>query len=213
VWGPMIGLGVAMALQPLPPLATIILLSVERGVVKAFAFFLGVFSAMFAIGAVAVAVKFGSAESGPSTATSVVTLVAGLALLFFGVRFLLRMRRGEAVAEPGWLGRLDRMEPWPAFLLGTFVPTYMIAVAAAAHIVEADISNSEAVVALLAFLAIGCSTVYVPLLLAWLAPERSKALRARVRDWLVRNWVGVASAVLLLVGGYLVAKAAVDLAG
>ena len=105
------------------------------------------------------------------------------------------------------------MDPWPAFVLGTFLPTYMIAVAVGAHIVEAQVSTSEAVAALLVFIAIGSSTVYVPILLAKVAPTKSGPVRVRVRDWLVRNWVGVGGALLLLVGGYLVAKSAIELAG
>jgi hypothetical protein len=139
--------------------------------------------------------------------------VAGVALLIFGMRFILRSRSGKPQAEPSWLGRLDRMDPWPAFLLGTFLPTYMIAVAVGAKIVEAQVSTGEAVAALLVFVGIGSSTVYVPILLAKVAPAKSGPIRARVRDWLVGNWVGVAGALLLAVGGFLVAKSAIDLAG
>jgi hypothetical protein len=212
MWGEIVGLGIAMALQPLPPLAAIVLLSVERGIVKAFTFFLGVFTAMFGFGAVAVALKLGASHESLTTRAAVVRLVAGVVLLFFGMRFILRSRSGKATAEPGWLGRLDRMDPWPAFLLGTFLPTYMLAVAVGAHIVEAQVSTPEAVAALLVFVGIGSSTVYVPILLAKIAPAQSGPVRERVRDWLVRNWVGVGGALLLLVGGYLVAKSAVDLA-
>jgi hypothetical protein len=212
VWGDIVGLGLAMALQPLPALASIVLLSVERGTLKASAFFLGVFTAMFLVGAAAVALKIGASHHSLGTRAAVLRLAAGAALLFFGTRFVLRSRSGTAAAEPGWLGRLDRMDPFPAFLLGTFLPTYLIAVAVGAHIVEAQISTSKAVVALLVFVTIGASTVYVPILLAKFAPAKSGPVRARVRDWLVSNWVGVAGTLLFLVGGFLVAQAAIVLA-
>ena len=40
-----------------------------------------------------------------------------------GAWLLARSRRGASVKEPAWLARLDRMEPWPAFLLGLVLPT------------------------------------------------------------------------------------------
>ena len=66
MWGVVIGLGVAMALQPLPPLATVVLLSVERGIRKAWAFFLGEFLVMFVIGAVTVALQVGTSRHSAS---------------------------------------------------------------------------------------------------------------------------------------------------
>lgn len=211
MWGVMIGLGVAMALQPLPPLAAVILLSVERGIRKAWAFFLGEFTVMFAIGAVAVVLHIGTSRESASRAASWVTLVAGLVLVPAGAWFLLRSRGATEAKSPSWLARLDRMEPWPAFVLGTFLPTYVIAIAAGAHIVGTHPGTTAAVVAMLVFLAVGTSTVYAPIVLAQVAPERTGPARARLRDWLVRNWRGLGGAVLMVVGAFLVGKGVVAL--
>jgi threonine/homoserine/homoserine lactone efflux protein len=207
----MIGLGVAMALQPLPPLATVVLLSVQRGVRKAWAFLLGEFVVMFAIGAAAVALHLGTSRQSASRAASVVTLVAGVVLLGLGLWLIARSRRPGDVQEPSWLAKLDRMEPWPAFLLGLFLPTYVIAIAAGAHIVGTHPGTPEAVAGMLVFLVVGTSTVYTPIVLAQVSPERSRPARTRLRDWLVRNWRPVGAALLLVVGGFLVAKGAVAL--
>jgi cytochrome c biogenesis protein CcdA len=207
----MIGLGVAMALQPLPPLATVVLLSVQRGIRKAWAFFLGEFVVMFGIGAVAVALHLGTSRHSASRPMSWVTLVAGVILCLLGGIFIARSRRAAEVEEPSWLARLDHMEPWPAFLLGTFLPTYLIAVAAGAHIVGTGPDTSEAVAGMLVFLAVGTSTVYAPIVLAQVAPERSGPARARLRNWLVRNWRVLGGALLLVVGAFLVGKAAIAL--
>jgi hypothetical protein len=207
----MIGLGVAMALQPLPPLATVVLLSVQRGVRKAWAFFLGEFVVMFAIGAAAVALHLGTSRQSASGAASVVTLVAGVALLTLGLWLILRSRRGVEAKEPSWLAKLDHMEPWPAFLLGVFLPTYVIAIAAGAHIVGTHPGTAEAVVGMLVFLLLGTSTVYTPIVLAQVMPERSRAALTRLRDWLVHNWRPVGATLLLVVGGFLIAKGAVAL--
>lgn len=211
VWGVMIGLGVAMALQPLPVLATIVLLSVQRGVRKAWAFFLGEFLVMFTIGAASVAVQSGTSQQSASKAASYLTLVAGLVLLAIGAWVLAQSRRSAEVKEPSWLAKLDKMEPWPAFLLGLVLPTYVIAIAAGAHIVGTHPGTAAAVGAMLLFLVVGTSTVYTPIVLAQVMPERSGPARARLRDWLVHDWRKIAAVLVLVVGALLIAKAAVAL--
>ena len=211
VWGVMIGLGVAMALQPLPVLATIVLLSVQRGVRKAWAFFLGEFLVMFAIGAASVAVQSGTSQQSASKAASYVTLAAGLVLLGIGAWVLAQSRRSAEVKEPSWLAKLDKMEPWPAFLLGLVLPTYVIAIAAGAHIVGTHPGTAAAVAAMLLFLVVGTSTVYTPIVLAQVMPERSGPARARLRDWLVHDWRKIGAVLVLVVGALLIAKAAVAL--
>src|SRR3954452_3852092 len=102
MWGVVLGMGVAMAVQPLPVLAVVILLSVQRGIRKAWAFYLGEFVVMFGIGAATIALQLGTSRSSASRAASVVTLVAGVVLLAFGAWFMSRLRRAKAVKEPAW---------------------------------------------------------------------------------------------------------------
>jgi hypothetical protein len=211
MWGVMIGLGVAMALQPLPPLATIVLLSVQGGIRKAWAFCLGEFVVMLGIGAATVALQVGTSRHSASRAASWVTLAAGVVLFLLGAWLTVRSRRGLEAKEPSWLAKLDHMDPWPAFLLGTFLPTYVIAIAAGAHIVGTHPGTTSAVAGMLVFLTVGMSTVYVPIVLAQVAPDRSGPVRARLRDWLVHNWRLVGGVLLLVVGGFLIGKAALAL--
>jgi cytochrome c biogenesis protein CcdA len=207
----MIGLGVAMALQPLPPLATVVLLSVQRGIRKAWAFFLGELIVMVGIGAVTVALQLGTSRHSASRPMAWITLVAGVVLFLLGAWVAVRSRRAVDAKEPSWMARLDHMEPWPAFLLGMFLPTYLIAVAAGAHIVGAHPGTTQAVAGMLLFLAVGTSTVYVPIVLARVAPARSGPARARLRDWLVGNWRVVGGVLLLVVGALLIGKAVLAL--
>ena len=211
MWGVIIGLGVAMALTPLCPLAVIILLSLQRGVRKAWAFFLGEFLVMFGIGAVTVALHLGTSRHTASRPASWVTLVSGIGLLLVGAWLAVRARRSTDVKEPSWMARLDHMEPWPAFLLGIFLPTYLIAVAAGAHIVGTHPGTAEAVAAMLVFIAIGTSTSYVPIVLAQVAPERSEPVRASLRNWLGQNWRAVGGVLLVVVGAVLIGKGAIAL--
>ena len=211
MWGVVIGLGLGLALTPLCPLAVIVLLSVQGGVRKAWAFFLGEFIVMFAICAAAVAIQVGTSRESASRAASVVTLVAGVVLLLLGAWLVAQSRRGGDAKEPSWLGKLDQMDPWPAFLLGVFLPTYVFAIAVGAHIVGTHPGTATAVAAMLVFLAVGTSTVYTPIVLAQIMPERSRPVRARLRDWLVQNWHEIGAVLLLLVGVLLIAKGVIAL--
>jgi Sap-like sulfolipid-1-addressing protein len=212
VWGVVIGLGVGLALTPICPLAVIVLLSVQHGLRKAWAFFLGEFLVLFAICAAAVFLQVGTSRESAGTAASYVTLLAGVVLLGLGGWLITQARRGGEVKEPSWLAKADQMEPWPAFLLGLFLPTYMFAIAAGAHIVGTHPGTSTAVAAMLVFLVVGTSTVYTPIVLAQVVPERSGPVRARMRNWLVANWHEIGAVLLVVVGVLLIVKGAVALA-
>ena len=206
MWGVVAGLGVAMALQPLPVLAVVLLLSAENGLRKAWAFVLGELLVMFGIAAATIALHGQGSHHETSRAASWVTLAAGLVLLGVGARWALRLRRGAELERPQWMARLDRMEPWPAFLLGMFLPTYLIAVAVGAHIVGTYPSTAVAVAGVLVFVLVGMSTAYTPVVLAQFLSDRSGPARARLRDWLERYWSSVAVILLLVVGSFLLGK-------
>ena len=201
-----------MALQPLPVLAVVLLLSTEGGLAKGWAFLLGEFLVMLAIAAATIAVHGQTTRHSASRAASWVTLVAGTVLFALGAILARRLRHGVDPKRPAWMDKLDRMQPWPAFLLGMFLPTYLIAVAAGAHIVGTHPGTAAAVAGVLVFLAVGMSTVYTPVLLAQLVPDRSGPARARLRGWLERSWQAVGAALLLVVGALLVAKGLIALA-
>jgi drug/metabolite transporter (DMT)-like permease len=211
MWGVVIGLGIAMALTPLCPLAVVVLLSLEGGRRKAWAFFLGEFVVLAGIGVLTVFLHVGTSQQSASKPASIVTVVAGVVMLVMGTVLVVRARRAGESPEPSFMARLDKMEPWPAFLLGVFLPTYVIAVAAGAHIVGTHPGTATAIAAMVVFLIVGTSTSYVPIVLAEVAPERSGPARARLRDALVHNWQLVGSVLLLVVGVILIAKGVVAL--
>ncbi len=211
MWGVVIGLGVAMALTPLCPLAVVVLLSLQGGARKAWAFFLGELLVLAGIGALTVVLHVGTSQASASKPASIVTLVAGVVLLVMGAVLVVRARRAGESKEPSFMARLDKMEPWPAFLLGVFLPTYAIAIAAGAHIVGTHPGTAAAIGGMVVFILVGTSTSYVPIVLAELAPERSKPARARLRDALVGNWQLVGSSLLVVVGALLIGKGAIAL--
>jgi len=212
MWGVVFGLGIAMALQPLPVLAVVVLLSAENGIGKAWAFVLGEFTVMLAIGVATVALQLGTSRAQASRPASFVTLGLGIAIFGTGAWWAARLRRGNEASVPGWMAKLDRMQPWPAFVLGLFLPTYMLALAVGAHIVGIDPGTAAALAGMLVFLLIGMSTAYVPVVFAQFAPDASAPARARLRAWLEGSWPVVVAVLLLGVGVFLIGKAIVALA-
>ena len=83
MWGVVLGLGIAMALQPLPVLALVLLLSTQGGIRKGWAFLFGEFLVMFAIAAATIALHGQTTRHSASGPASWVTLASGLVL--FGV--------------------------------------------------------------------------------------------------------------------------------
>jgi threonine/homoserine/homoserine lactone efflux protein len=211
VFGVVLGLGIAMALSPLPVLALVLLLSTKGGLRKGWAFVLGEFIVMFLIAIATIVLWSGTSRESASRPASWVTLAAGILLLGLGATWAFRLHRGASPKRPKWMATLDRMRPWPAFLLGTFLPTYTIAVAAGAHIVGVHPSSAAALGGVILFLVVGMSTVYTPVLLAQFAPERSAPVRARLREWLEHRWSNVAAVLLLVVGAALVSKGLIAL--
>src|ERR1044072_4187299 len=149
-----------MALQPLPVMVLVLLLSTQGGIRKGWAFLFGEFLVMFAIAAATIALHGQTTRHSASGPASWVTLASGLVLFGGGGVWGGRLRHGITPKRPAWRAELDRMQPWRAFLLGMFLPTSLIAVAVGAHIVGVHPATAEAVAGVLVFLVICMSTAY-----------------------------------------------------
>ncbi|MBS1839188.1 MAG: GAP family protein, partial [Actinobacteria bacterium] len=132
-------LGATMALSPLAVLASVLLLTTERGTAKATAYAVGWVVAVGAIGAATV-LAASQVHATPGTTTSTVSawlyVVLGVALAGWAIRR--RVAEREGVPEPTWMGRLDGMSPVVALGFGLFMPPYAIAVAAVNSIVHGN---------------------------------------------------------------------------
>lgn len=205
-------LGVAMAVSPLAVLASVLLLTTERGVAKAAAYAVGWVIAVGLVGAATVVassqVKAGSGST-TSTALAWVDVVLGVALVIWA--FGRRAGAREGVTQPSWMRRLDRMSPVVAFGFGLFMPPYAIAAAAASSIMRSDATGSgDVVVAVVTFTVLASLGVIVPVVVA-VTSSRSEEMLARWREWLLGHWPTVLFWMLVLIGAYLVGKGAAAL--
>src|SRR4051812_48161801 len=131
-----------IALEPIPILGGVLLLTAKRGRPKAVAFMLGWALALSIIGVAIVLV--GGQVSTPSGSTSskasaVLDVVLGLALTAVALRTRAKARQRGESATPGWMKRLDTMSPIAAFLLGMLLPPYLIAAAVGNDIVRQNL--------------------------------------------------------------------------
>jgi hypothetical protein len=154
-----------IALEPIPVLGGVLLLTAKRGRPKAIAFLLGWALALAVIGLAIVLI--GGQVSTPSGSTSstvsaVLDILLGLALAAVALRTWAKTRRGSDQATPGWMNRLDTMSPGPAFALGMFLPPYLVAAAVGNDIVRQNLTTTARVVAMSLYVVIGSIGILIP---------------------------------------------------
>jgi hypothetical protein len=208
-------LTILSALTPWTIVGVIALLASKGGVANAVAFSLGWITGILALGGlIVVGVTSGGADDASSVTWLHVGLQLGVGLAFvaFGYRkWQQRPAPGAAVAEPGWIHRLDAVR-WPlAFLFGMFWINGFLVVPAALQIAEADVTGGEKAFALV-FYAVGATAGPIALIAYRLAaPGRAGERLTHLRAWLARNSTATISIVVGVIGAGLVVKAAVEI--
>ena len=206
---------VLSALTPWTVVGVIVLLASKGGVKNAVAFTLGWFTAILALGAViVVALVEGHEEHARSVTWLQIGLQLGFGaalLLFAHARWRRRPSPGTVLAEPAWIGRLDRIGPVTSFLFGAFWINGFLVVPAATQIARADVTGPEKAFALV-FYAVGASAALIGVIAyRLLAPGRATAGLARLRAWVSRNGTAAIAILLGAIGAGLVIKAVVEI--
>jgi hypothetical protein len=172
-------LGLALAASPLGLIGVLTLLATDRPIANASAFAAGWFLAIVIVELFAYRAATQAAEPAQTSVTvSVVELVIALGLLAYAVWLWHRRRQGEA-KEPAFLKKVRRIRPALAFVLGAFLPTYALALAAVQRVHAAGVSKRAAAAALLSFAVVATLGIAVPLVLFATRP----AARQRIVGW------------------------------
>jgi hypothetical protein len=203
-----------IALEPIPILGGVLLLTAERGRPKAIGFLLGWVLALTTIGVVIVLVggEVTTSSSSSSNVSACVDIALGGAALFYAIRVRAKARQGGQRSTPGWMKRLDAMSPRATFALGMFLPPYVIAAAVGNEIIRNNLSTTSRVVAMTLYVIIGSVGILVPIAVTVLRPNRSDAVLASWRRWLEANWQMLMVWLFLGIGAYLVVKGVIELA-
>jgi hypothetical protein len=209
-------LGLAIALcSPVSVVTVIVLLTMPSGRRRGIAFVIGWILAIVVIAAVVLSVhgqNFSSHQTTPSKAASWVEIAVGLVAVLAAGRALRRgPRRATKSETPKWVARLDRTHWLIAVVVGAFMLTYSLTIAAAAEILKAHVSVEDDVVAFVVFGIASIITIVAPILVALLTPDRADERLAAWRAWLLGNSRTIGLWALVVIGAPLVAKGAHDL--
>jgi hypothetical protein len=167
------------------------------------------------VGAVVVAAVHGVEVGGDATATALVELLGGIAVLGFAVGYIRgRRESGDDSPSPGPRVPARLRNPSLALAAGAGVLThlpglfYLLGLNA---IASGDPGLVDGVVDVLIFNAIWFSTPITVLVLAIRRREATRALLARVNAWARRHEREAVTAFSVLVGVYFTAKGAANL--
>ncbi len=197
-------LGLAIALEPFPLVAFILILGAWHGTRKGLGFILGWLACLVAVLAAVVVLRGPQPprpHTVPSTAVLVVEILLGLLLLVVALRAW--RRRAAPRKQPSWMGRLDRLSPWAAAGLGALLQPWTLVAAGAATVVRADLSHAGNYLALLLFCLLATSSFLAMELWATLAPQAAAVRLEGVRLWIDDHRDRAIVLVSLLVGLWL----------
>jgi len=196
--------GLAIALEPFPLTAFILILSAEKGTRKGLAFILGWLACLVVVIAAVVLTTSGHPprpQTAPSTGVLAVKLALGLLLILLAVRQ--RRRMGRPRKPPSWVAGLDRLSLWSAAGIAVFLQPWALVAAGAATVVQAKLSTAGDYVTLLLFCVVGTSSFLYLELYAAFAPAAAGARLDRLRKWLDTHRDQVIILIFLLLGFWL----------
>ena len=201
-------IALAVALDPLPLSAFMIVLPSRRGVRKGAAFVFGWLVSLAIVVAVTV-LATGNNPPKPATAPSLAALAVrialGTVLLIVAVRHI--RARGQPKPPkktPKWQQHVDSMSPWFAMGLAPTLQPWALIGAGAATVVEAKLSSWESFLALFLYCLLASSSYLAMEIYAIFRPGQSQALLGRVRTWISAHTDQVVIAGSLILGFWLV---------
>ena len=201
-------IGLAVALDPLPLTAFLVVLPSRRGVRKGAAFVFGWLVSLAAVVTITV-LATGNNPPKPSTAPSLAALVVkialGAVLVWIAVRHIrARSRPKPPKKPPKWQEHVDSMSPWFALGLAPALQPWVLIGAGAATVVEAKLASWESFLALFLYCVLASSSYLAMELYAVFRPAQSQALLGRARTWIDTHTDQVIIVGSLIIGFWLI---------
>ena len=203
-------IGVAVALDPLPLTAFLVVLPSKHGTVKGAAFVFGWLVSLAAVVTVTVAAT-GNNPPRPATVPSLAALAIKIALGVVLVRIAIGHIRARGQPRPPkkpprWQEHVDTMSPWFAMVLAPTLQPWVLLGAGAATVVEAKVSSWASFLALFLYCVLASSTYLAMEIYAVARPADSQVLLARFRAWINAHTDQGITAGSLLIGLWLIAN-------
>ena len=200
-------IGLAIALEPFPLTAFVLILSADRGTRKGLAFILGWLACLVVVIAGVVLLTGGEPpqpRTAPSNAVLAIKLALGVVLILIAVRQ--RRRMGRPRKPPAWMAGLDRLAPWSAAGLAAFLQPWTLVAAGAATVAQATLATAGNYLALLLFCLLATSCFLYLEVYAAFAPAAASGRLEGLRAWLDAHQEQVIIVVSLLLGLWLTGK-------
>jgi threonine/homoserine/homoserine lactone efflux protein len=210
--GSMLPAAIAVALSPIPIIGVVLVLGTPRARTSGPAFALGWIAGLTTVAVAVILVAGGSSDPDSSASTGVNWLEVGLGVLFLMMaarQWRSRPKDGQPSELPKWMASVDRVTPPKAFGLGVALSAanpknLALTMAAAASIAQAGLSTADETIAVAVFVVIGSLTVAGAVVVALLAPTRSTAALASLKQFMSDHNAVIMMVVLLILGAKLV---------
>ena len=201
-------IGLAVALDPLPLTAFLIVLPSQRGVLKGAAYVFGWLVSLAIVVTITV-LATGDNPPKPSTAPSLaalaVKIVIGVILVVIAVRHIrARSQPKPPKKPPKWQEHVDSMSPWFALALAPTLQPWVLIGAGAATVVQAKLSSWESFLALFLYCVLASSSYLAMEIYAVVRPAESQALLAKSRTWINTHTDQVIIVGSMLIGFWLI---------
>ena len=203
-------IGLAIALDPLPLTAFVVVLPSKRGVIKGAAYLFG-WLVSLAIVVVVTVLATGNNPPKPNTVPSLASLAVKIAigalLVLIAIRQRRRMRGPKKPKKPPkWQQHVDNMSPWFALGLAPTLQPWTLIAAGAATVMEAKLSSWESYLALFGFCVLGSASYIAMEIYAAFRPDQSQVFLTRFRTWMEAHTDRVIVIGCLLLGFWLIAS-------
>jgi threonine/homoserine/homoserine lactone efflux protein len=201
-------IGVAVALDPLPLTAFLIVLPSKGGARKGAAFVFGWLVSLAIVVTITV-LATGNNPPKPATVPSLaalaVKIVIGLVLVWIAVRHIrARSQPKPPKKPPKWQEHVDNMSPWFALALAPTLQPWVLIGAGAATVVEAKLSSWQSFLALAFYCVLASSSYLAMEIYAVVRPAKSQALLTRCRAWIDSHMDQAIIVGSLLIGFWLI---------
>jgi len=201
----------AIALNPMPIIAVVALLSTDHGKRNAFAFLASLVAVMLTVGILTIFVL--ATKSSQSSATTTQAAAQTLAGLFFLSIVVLQWRAKPSDTDkpPGWMRLIDKAGLSAAIIMAVVLMNYALLTSGAGKIRTAGVGTSQQAEALAFFILLSVSTVIVPLVLYLVRPVWAREQLGRFQAWLTRHNRVIVMIVFGLLGALFTAQGVANL--
>ena len=193
-----VGPALAIAVNPVPIMACVTLLSTAHGKRNALYFIATMWLIMLGVGSVLIFIAGSSASS--STSTGGAGVQAAFGLIFLAIAVQQWRSKPEEGKDPGWMKALDKAGLVAGVTLGVSLTNYALLTSAVGTIVKSGLSTSVQFSALVFFTIIATCTIILPLIIYLVRPVWARDKLGRLRDWLMLHNRVILIAVFGLMG-------------